>query len=324
MDKIYLVNETDLTAIADAIREKTGTTEPLTLEEMEIAVTDITTGGGDTETEDGLITREILECRNSRVSTVASCAFMYCDSLTTVDLPNVTTVSPSAFTQCKALETVNLPEVTTIAQSAFAACSKLTSITLPKCKSILNNAFVSCSSLKTFEAPLLQNISAAAFMSCSKLTSVSFPDCTIVASSAFYACSSLTAVTLPVCKTINPSTFRNCISLTSVGIPVCSQIGAAAFQSCKLLPVLDAPLLKISSNAFSGCSKLSALILRASSCATLSNVNAFNGTPMSVSTYIGKFGSIYVPLSLVDTYKAATNWVTFSNRITAIEGSEFE
>ena len=35
-----------LTAIADAIREKTGTTEPLTLDAMATAISGITTGGG--------------------------------------------------------------------------------------------------------------------------------------------------------------------------------------------------------------------------------------------------------------------------------------
>lgn len=35
-----------LTAIADAIREKTGTTEPLTLDEMPLTIADIQGGGG--------------------------------------------------------------------------------------------------------------------------------------------------------------------------------------------------------------------------------------------------------------------------------------
>jgi hypothetical protein len=42
---------------------------------------------------------------------------------------------------------------------------------------------------------------------------------------------------------------------------------------------------------------------------------------MSVSTLTGSFGSIYVPASLVDAYKSATNWATYANRITAISDS---
>jgi hypothetical protein len=42
---------------------------------------------------------------------------------------------------------------------------------------------------------------------------------------------------------------------------------------------------------------------------------------MSVSTLTGSFGSIYVPASLVDAYKSATNWATYADRITAIDGN---
>ena len=51
---------------------------------------------------------------------------------------------------------------------------------------------------------------------------------------------------------------------------------------------------------------------------TLQNTNAFINTPISNSTYLGYYGSIYVPSSLVDTYKSATNWATYSDRIVGI------
>lgn len=41
---------------------------------------------------------------------------------------------------------------------------------------------------------------------------------------------------------------------------------------------------------------------------------------MSVSTLTGSFGSIYVPASLVNSYKTATNWAKYADRITVIEG----
>jgi hypothetical protein len=58
--------------------------------------------------------------------------------------------------------------------------------------------------------------------------------------------------------------------------------------------------------------------LAGSSVVTLSNVTAFANTPISASSHLGTFGSIYVPASLVDAYKSATNWVTYAARITAI------
>ena len=47
---------------------------------------------------------------------------------------------------------------------------------------------------------------------------------------------------------------------------------------------------------------------------TLKNISAFNSTPIKSGT-----GYIYVPMSLVDTYKSATNWSTFANQFRAIE-----
>jgi hypothetical protein len=40
---------------------------------------------------------------------------------------------------------------------------------------------------------------------------------------------------------------------------------------------------------------------------------------MSVSTLTGSFGSIYVPGSLIASYKSATNWATYANRIVALK-----
>jgi len=44
----------------------------------------------------------------------------------------------------------------------------------------------------------------------------------------------------------------------------------------------------------------------------------FSNTPIHLSTYLGYFGSIYVPASLLASYKTATNWATYSNRMVGI------
>lgn len=73
----------------------------------------------------------------------------------------------------------------------------------------------------------------------------------------------------------------------------------------------------IKDNAFYNCISLQSLYLLTSSVCTLSNSNAFYSTPIENSTYTDSFGSIYVPASLVNSYKAAENWSYYSNRITA-------
>ena len=70
----------------------------------------------------------------------------------------------------------------------------------------------------------------------------------------------------------------------------------------------------IGNNAFNGCTKLTSLILRSETMATLSSTGALSGTPIASGT-----GYIYVPAALVDSYKAASNWSTYANQIRAIE-----
>jgi hypothetical protein len=47
--------------------------------------------------------------------------------------------------------------------------------------------------------------------------------------------------------------------------------------------------------------------------------NAFSSTPIGgYSTSAGTYGSIYVPTSLLTSYKNATNWTYFSSRFVGI------
>lgn len=80
--------------------------------------------------------------------------------------------------------------------------------------------------------------------------------------------------------------------------------------------------IQIPSYTFSNASMLSSLKMYYAGCVDLANVNAFDTTPMSTSTLTGSFGSIYVPASLVDVYKSATNWAVYADRITDIESHE--
>ena len=100
-----------------------------------------------------------------------------------------------------------------------------------------------------------------------------------------------------MCSRADNSVFTNCISLTSIDLPRCNFIG---------------------SYAFANCSSLTSLTLRYSNVTWLYTINAFQSTPMSISTLTGTFGSIYVPASLVNAYKSATNWTIYKDRITAI------
>ena len=69
---------------------------------------------------------------------------------------------------------------------------------------------------------------------------------------------------------------------------------------------------------YNNCSKLSALILDGSSVTLPVGVSVFSNSPITNSTYLGYYGSIYVPNSMVDRYKAETIWKSYASRITSI------
>ena len=153
------------------------------------------------------------------------------------------------------------------------------------------------------------------------LTTVNLPICSIIGSAAFYNCTSLTTIDLPACTVVSNSAFNGCRSLTTINLPICSTIGSAVFYNCSSLTTIDLPACTtIGNSAFRSCYKLLSLYLRASTVCTLSNSSAFMSTPIARYTNYtgGVYGSIFVPASLVDAYKTATNWTYFKSRITAI------
>ena len=87
-----------LTAIADAIRAKEGTTGSMTLAEMPEKIAAIQTGGGgETSQIDGLIDRTITEISSDSVTSIGEYAFYKCSGLTTAVFPAATRISSSAF-----------------------------------------------------------------------------------------------------------------------------------------------------------------------------------------------------------------------------------
>ena len=104
-------------------------------------------------------------------------------------------------------------------------------------------------------------------------------------------------------------------SITEISSSSATSIGSYAFYSCIALTTADFPVAtSIESNAFRSCSKLKSLLLRGNNVCTLSNTSAFSSTPISSGT-----GYIYVPSSLIEQYKAATNWSTYAARFRALE-----
>ena len=103
-------------------------------------------------------------------------------------------------------------------------------------------------------------------------------------------------------------------SITEFRDNILTTTGQNSFNYCERLTLLDLPnLINISLQSFER-TNLTTLILRSDTMCKLSAVNALSYTPI-----MRKTGYIYVPASLIDSYKSATNWSTYANQFRAIE-----
>ena len=197
-------------------------------------------------------------------------------------------VASRAFKDKKNLQTVNLPYATIVYLEAFRNCTSLTQVDLPMCSYIDRFIFYYCSSLSQISLPMCSRIGDTAFNNCTSLSQISLPMCSRIDNDAFFACSSLSQISLPMCSHIGRYAFAYC-PLTQVSLPMCSFIDNYTFQNCYSLSIIT---------------------IGYSSVCSLINSMTFDHTQITSST-----GSIFVPASLVDSYKSATNWSYFSTQI---------
>lgn len=182
-------------------------------------------------------------------------------------------------------------------------------------------AFANCTEITDVNLPNVINISYNSFRGCTKLKAISLPHCQIAGGSSFYGCSNLEAVSLPSCHTLGTgalgSAFWGCSKLSQVSLPLVTTIMSFTFRDTVIQKIDFLSVNNIESRAFIYARQLDTLILRNSNVCVLENIDAFDSTKIAAGT-----GYIYVPDNLVDSYKIATNWVTFANQIKPI--SELE
>lgn len=188
------------------------------------------------------------------------------------------------------LDMVNLYDSSTtmVRKYATADNNNLQTVSLPACSYVGGNAFRSCFSLQTVSLPACTYVSEYAFVECHSLQTVDLPACTYVGAYAFSACYPLRSISLPVCSYVSYEAFWNCYSLGSISLPVCEYIGEYVFENCKNLKYVY-----VGGEISDVCN--------------LNNTNAFNGC--------SKLIYIVVPGSLVESYKTATNWAYYSDKI---------
>ena len=160
----YLIRGTTLSAIANAIREKTGGTDQMTPEKMATEISNIKSG------DDGNF-KSVIERTASNptlpsdLTSIGPCTFYNYTNLALTSLPSgVTSIGSSAFQKCNKLALTSIAsEVTSIGSYAFNGCAKLTSITFEGTPTTIDRtAFSLCSYLTTINVPWAKGVVAGA------------------------------------------------------------------------------------------------------------------------------------------------------------------
>ena len=163
----------------------------------------------------------------------------------------------------------------------------------------------------------------------SSIKYLSFPNAT-TANATFSNADLSQGVNLPKLGDTLQSNMFSGTTLKTIALPKIAYVNNNAFYACSSLTTVDLgnsdmTTGRIASAVFMDNSAMTVLILRQNAVINLSSVNSFNNTPFARG---GTGGTIYVPSSLIESYKIATNWCTLyeagSLNFAAIEGSEYE
>ena len=104
----YLIRGETLTGIADAIRGKTGGTDPVAVFDMAAQIDGIQAGGSGGGDIGALIDRSITEISSNSATSIGSYAFYSCSELTTANFPVATSIESYAFQSCSGLKSLLL------------------------------------------------------------------------------------------------------------------------------------------------------------------------------------------------------------------------
>ena len=235
--------------------------------------------------------------------------------------------------------------LTSIRSYGLASITTLTSVSFPNLQTINSYAFYNDYNLLMdgWEFPKAKTIGNYAFRYCYGLTGdVVLPSTvTSIGQYSFASCKNMTKfVANGSISTLGTYTFCGAsadhkMTVTEIRMPhLGSSIAlnlnfgsATAANACQYLELVDIGSAKsIAANTFANCYKLQTLIMRRTSVTTCANVSAFLNTPIRGRNSLT--AKIYVPESLIDSYKAASVWSTINGygyvEWCAIEGSDYE
>ena len=142
-----------------------------------------------------------------RVTSIGEEAFSWCDSLTSIVIPDgVTSIGSSAFWDCSSLTTVVIPDsVTCIVNGAFFGCSSLTEIVIPNSVTSIGDRAFCCAPGRRLVIRNIRKLvtekEPTTVTNASSLTSVTLPESlTELGKDVFLGCEKLETIYVPAKK----------------------------------------------------------------------------------------------------------------------------
>ena len=246
-----------------------------------------------------------------------------------VIVPNGITEVDASFRRCDTLKEVQLSEtVTKIGSQTFLSCGNLVAINVDENnENYLSEDGVLFNKYKTkleyfpagkggtYTIPnTVTEIQSLAFYQCGKLENIYFEsgiNLETIPSQAFAYCTKLTSIEIPASVTyLDYQAFNNCSNLVTVSFEEASLLegfGNSVFSSCPLLETITIPA-SVRSLGNSCFGTIKTIIIESTTPPTFGVVSPFSST----------IEAIYVPESVVDTYKATDGWSEYANIIQAI------
>lgn len=291
---LKLYDDTNISAIASAIRAKRGAETLFKVSEMSAGI--------------GALQEDLLLLMQNNDSS---------NRLTLTDeaiKSKATKIKKYTFYEAY-IGSLNLQNIEEVGSYAFYN-GRVTTLVLPNCKTLASYAFYKINNvddnITTWDLSKVETIGNSCFFESHLYGLLNLPACKSIGTSAFKSCRITDGVYLPEVEEIGTEAFNFVSFGVDISLPKIKTLGARAFNHTHSVNfTIGAECTSIGSNLFNAGSGVTNLFVLATTPPTLGG--RFKG-----SSGMSGVSHIYVPADSVEDYKSANNWSIYESVIEAI------
>ena len=335
-----LVEETSLSNIASAIREKSGGSATYKPGEMAAAISNLPTGGSSDNVElkicEGLVSRSIWEDSeessgipetyvNTTWTTIGDYAFsnMRFTKWEFAYRPHIYEMLHTTFSNVVTIGFYAFSNVDFFTGGYYNPHNdnKYAIWDFPMATQVWHHAFYGAKGIHTLNFPILTSVNEYTFSNTGGLINLNIPNLESCWTK-FISNSSVKTLSFPKLSNVSgswgSSLCEDMKNLTTLELGISNN---SSFWLASNAPDLTKVILPkfnyVSEKMFYNCSNIKTIVLsNPSNVCTLSNASYL---PTQITNSADTTSYVYVPQALLANYKTATNWATFSSKIRAIE-----